>query len=90
MQATPRDDALSGDEETKRWAALARSLGLSPAQRQSLLSIRQRQCARLAELLDKRKELSMQARMRVASTSAEDFRFLEPCGCAVHDRLKLT
>ncbi len=57
-----RGGGHSGDAETKRWVALASSLGLSPAQRQALLWIRRRQRARLAQLVDERKDLSMQAR----------------------------
>ena len=59
---TQRGGGHPGDSETKRWVALASSLGLSPAQRQALLWVRRRQRARLAQLVVERKELSMQAR----------------------------
>ena len=58
--------------------ALARSLGLSPAQCQSLLSIRRRQRARLAELAAERKEVTMQARCSSCSKPCCGARRLQP------------
>ena len=55
-----RDD---GDgAETRRWSAIADNLVLLPAQRLSLLEMRQCQHVRLAELEAVRKELCMQVR----------------------------
>ena len=54
-----RGDAIVG-VDAERWVALAGKLGLSPAQRRSLLDIRDRQRAWLAELEGLRKELCMQ------------------------------
>ena len=62
-----RGDAASA-AETQHWMAVAGKLVLSPAQRQSLLDIRHRQRARLAELEHLRKDLCMLVRMPYRQT----------------------